>query len=330
MTAAHQEHDSPHEGPVKTPKQVILAVLFGFVVPIAVIVLLAIFVASGPQPAAGSNGLSKEAIAERLRPVGHVEVKDASDLASLKTGEQVFAAQCTACHTAGVAGAPKLGDAAAWAPRIGQGYEALLVSALKGKGAMGAQGGGDFSDLEIGRAVVYMANKGGAKFAEPQPPAAGRCRVGSRGACGRWRLGAGGGHARVDHGGSDHGGDRRRARCTRSRRRACRCACDSAAASAASATKSAAATAAPAAAGAAAVAPPLYAQICLGCHAAGIAGAPKVGDKAAWAPRVAQGMDTLYANAIKGKGAMPPRGGASTASDADIKAVVDYMVQASK
>jgi hypothetical protein len=52
------------------------------------------------------------------------------------------------------------------------GYEALLTSALKGKGAMGAQGGGDFSDLEIGRAVVYMANQGGAKFAEPAAPAA--------------------------------------------------------------------------------------------------------------------------------------------------------------
>ena len=76
------------------------------------------------------------------------------------------------CHTSGAAGAPKVGDAAAWAPRIKTGYDALLNSALKGKGAMGAQGGGDYSDLEIGRAVVYMANKGGAKFAEPAAPAA--------------------------------------------------------------------------------------------------------------------------------------------------------------
>ncbi len=64
------------------------------------------------------------------------------------------------------------GDEAAWAPRIKTGYEALLTSALKGKGAMGAQGGGDFSDFEVGRAVVYMANKGGAKFDEPKAPAA--------------------------------------------------------------------------------------------------------------------------------------------------------------
>ena len=174
MTEAHQEHDSPHEGPVKTPKQVILAVLFGFLIPVVVIILLASYVATGARPAAGSTGLGREAVAERIRPVGRVEVKDASDIASLKSGEQVFTAQCSACHAAGVAGAPKFGDAAAWAPRIGQGYQALLVSALKGKGAMGPQGGGDFSDLEIGRAVVYMANKGGASFPEPTLPAAGQ------------------------------------------------------------------------------------------------------------------------------------------------------------
>jgi cytochrome c5 len=98
-------------------------------------------------------------------------VKDASDLASLKSGDQVFVAQCGACHTAGVAGAPKVGDAAAWAPRLGQGYETLLTHALKGKGAMGPQGGGDFSDFEIGRAVVYMVNQSGGKLEEPKAPA---------------------------------------------------------------------------------------------------------------------------------------------------------------
>ena len=76
------------------------------------------------------------------------------------------------CHAAGVAGAPKLGDTAAWAPRIKTGYDALLTSALKGKGAMGAQGGGDFDDLEIGRSVVYMTNAAGGKFPIPDRPAA--------------------------------------------------------------------------------------------------------------------------------------------------------------
>jgi cytochrome c5 len=100
--------------------------------------------------------------------VGSVEVRDANR--ELKSGDDVYKAQCTACHSVGAAGAPKFADAAAWAPRIKTGYESLLNSALKGKGAMGAQGGGDFDDVEIGRAVVYMANAAGAKFAEPKKP----------------------------------------------------------------------------------------------------------------------------------------------------------------
>ncbi|MEO5843973.1 MAG: c-type cytochrome, partial [Caldimonas sp.] len=100
-------------------------------------------------------------------------------------------------------------------------------------------------------------------------------------------------------------------------------------ANSATATATAAAVAATAAPAAAAAPPALYGQICSACHAAGIAGAPKLGDKAAWAPRIALGVDTLTADAIKGKGAMPPKGG-SSASDAEIKAVVVYMVNASK
>jgi len=171
MSDSH-DHDSPHEGPIKTPKQLILAVVFSFLVPIFAIVLLVMYVTTDPRPAAGSDGLGAEAVARRIQPIGSIEVKDASDVAALKSGEQVFTAQCTACHTSGAAGAPKIGDEAAWAARIKTGYEALLGSALKGKGAMGAQGGGDFSDVEIGRAVVYIANKGGAKFDEPKAPAA--------------------------------------------------------------------------------------------------------------------------------------------------------------
>ncbi|RYF60651.1 MAG: cytochrome c5 family protein, partial [Comamonadaceae bacterium] len=73
----------------------------------------------------------------------------------------------------------------------------------------------------------------------------------------------------------------------------------------------------------------LYKQACMMCHAAGVANAPKLGDKAAWAPRLAQGMPTLVDHAIKGKGAMPPRGG-SSASDAEIQATVQYMVDTVK
>lgn len=171
MSSDSHDHDGPHEGPIKTPKQLVLAVVFAFVVPIFLIVLLVKYVATDNRGAAGSDGLGAEAVARRIQPIGSIQVKDASGSGALKTGEQVFTAQCSACHASGAAGAPKFGDTAAWAPRIATGYEALLTSALKGKGAMGAQGGGDFSDYEIGRAVVYMANKGGANFAEPKAPA---------------------------------------------------------------------------------------------------------------------------------------------------------------
>lgn len=171
MSASHDHHDDAHTGPIKTPKQLAWAVFLAFLVPVLVIILLANYVSTAAKPAAGTAALDGELVAARIAPVGRVEVKDANDAASLKTGEQVFQAQCAACHATGAAGAPKLGDAAAWGPRIKAGVEALVNSALKGKGNMGAQGGGDFSDFEIHRAVVYMANQGGAKFDEPKAPA---------------------------------------------------------------------------------------------------------------------------------------------------------------
>ena len=169
-TAPHD--DGPHEGPIKTPKQLIIAVVASFVVPIVAIILLVNYVDFAAKPSAGSDGLGAEAVARRLQPIGAVEIRDASAPRVLRTAEQVYTGQCAACHAVGAAGAPKLGDAAAWAPRIATGYEALLTSALKGKGAMAAQGGGEYSDYEIGRAVVYMANQAGGKLAEPPAPAA--------------------------------------------------------------------------------------------------------------------------------------------------------------
>jgi cytochrome c5 len=166
-----QPHAAPHEGPIKTPQQLIWTVVASFVVPIAIIVLLVNFVASGDKSGAGSEGMSEQAIAQRIQPVGQVALKDASGPAQLRSGEQVYTAQCSACHAVGAAGAPKFGDEAAWGPRIKTGFEALLNSALKGKGAMAAQGGGEFSDFEVGRAVVFMANKAGGKLDEPKAPA---------------------------------------------------------------------------------------------------------------------------------------------------------------
>jgi len=166
--AAREEN---HEGPIKTPKQLVVAVVASFVVPIVAIIMLANFVNFGDKTGAGSDGMSADAVGKRIQPVGSIEIKDVSNPGALKTGEQVFQAQCSACHVSGAAGAPKVGDEAAWGTRIKTGYDALLNSALKGKNAMTAQGGGDFNDVEIARAVVYMANKGGAKFDEPKAAA---------------------------------------------------------------------------------------------------------------------------------------------------------------
>ena len=73
-----------------------------------------------------------------------------------------------------------------------------------------------------------------------------------------------------------------------------------------------------------------YSAACFACHGTGAAGAPILGDKAAWAERIAAGEDALYTNAIKGKGGMPPKGGRADLSDDVIKSVVDYMVAESK
>jgi cytochrome c5 len=165
-------HDEPHEGPIKTRKQLIVTVIASFVVPIVGIVLLVNYVNFSDRTGAGSNGMSAEAVAERLQPVGRITLRDASGPVVVRTGEEVYKAACSACHAAGAAGAPKSGDAAAWAPRIATGFDALLQSALGGKGAMPKQGGGEFSDFEVGRAVVHMANQAGGKFEEPNAPAA--------------------------------------------------------------------------------------------------------------------------------------------------------------
>ena len=73
-----------------------------------------------------------------------------------------------------------------------------------------------------------------------------------------------------------------------------------------------------------------YNKACMACHASGVAGAPKTGDKAVWAPRIKLGKDKLYTTALKGKGAMPPKGGQAALSDADVKAAVDFMIAKSK
>jgi len=288
--------DHQHETPIKTPKQLIIVIVASFVIPIVLIVMLVSLVTGGKKVDVQGMALKPESIAERIKPVAAVNLKAADGPKVFLSGQEVYAQNCKACHESGAANAPKMGDTAAWAPRLKQGYDTLMNHSINGIRAMPARGGnGDLSDYEMARGIVYMTASAGGTFKEPTAPAAAAAPAAPAGA-----PAAG----------------------------AAATAAPAAAAQAAVVVASAApAAAAPAKAGDGKA---LYETACMACHAAGVANAPKLGDKAAWAPRMKSGMETLYTSVIKGKGAMPPKGTAMSASDAEIKASVDYMVSSVK
>lgn len=162
---------NPHKKHPNRSRGSLSSVMLTLVLPIAVVVALVAtaYVKTNPTEPKGRLDNSEQSVASRIQKVGTVAIREAAK--ALRSGEEVYNAQCSACHAAGTVGAPKFADAGAWGPRLGAGFEALVQSALKGKGAMGAQGGGEFNDLEISRAVAYMANAGGGKFAMPGPAA---------------------------------------------------------------------------------------------------------------------------------------------------------------
>ena len=178
---AEENHAEEHSSPIKTPKQLIIVVVLAFVVPIALIVMLTQLVTGGAHSGKDNPGLTDEAIAKRLKPVGEVVV-DASQskpapaapvavaaapapgapapAADAGKGKSVYDSACTVCHAAGVAGAPKAGDKTAWAPRVKTGMAALYTSSLKGKNAMPPKGGNlSLSDADVKAAVDYMVGQ---------------------------------------------------------------------------------------------------------------------------------------------------------------------------
>jgi cytochrome c5 len=110
-----------------------------------------------------------EAANKRIAPVARVEMSApaAGAAAGSRSGEQIYKAVCGACHEAGVAGAPKLGDSAAWAPRIKTGLDGMMKVAIAGKNGMPPRGASDANDAELARTIVYMANKSGGSLKEP-------------------------------------------------------------------------------------------------------------------------------------------------------------------
>ncbi len=359
---SEEVHIEEHSSPIKTPKKLIIVVALAFLVPIILIVMLSQLVTTGFDASKNNPALSDEAIARRLKPVGEVEVVDASAPKVDKTGKEVVDAVCGACHTSGALNAPKIGDKAAWGKLIAEGLPRITQDAIKGVRQMPARGGNpDLSDIEIERATVYMANQSGGKWIEPVSSTAkpaerggeqvvqaacaschqtgkdGAPKIGDRAA---WIPRATKGYDIVvrsaikGHGGMPARGgmadltdaELRNAVTYMFNMGAAEAKVPPAATPAVPATTAAAAPAKAEANKGKAV----YEANCTACHAAGIAGAPKAGDKAAWAPRLKAGMDAMYATTLKGKGAMPPKGGNPSLADADVKAAVDYLAGTAK
>jgi cytochrome c5 len=242
-----QEHDQ-HVSPIRNWKQLVLVVVLAFVVPIAIIVLLTQYVTNAPKGA----GESESAVASRIAPVGEVRLAVASGPRGQLSGEQVYNQVCKTCHEAGLAGAPKLGDKGAWAKIIAQGLVKTTENAVKGVRAMPPKGGNpDFANIEVERAVAFMANKSGASWKEAPPLATAK--------------------------GAERTGEQ------------------------------------------------VVQAACGKCHQTGEGGAPKVGDRAAWTPRVAKGLPAVTQAALKGHGGMPARAGMADLSDAEVKRAIEYM-----
>jgi cytochrome c5 len=168
-----------------------------------------------------------------------------------RSGAEVVAESCAACHLAGEQGAPRIGDATVWAPRVSQGLAALTSHALQGIRNMPAHGAdASLSDIEVVRAIIEMVNRSGGHWVEPihgATPAV--MRTGE-----------------------------------------------------------------------------MTAQThCAQCHRDGLEGAPRIGDRAAWIPRLSRGLDRLVQSAVHGHGGMPPRGGVAELSDAELRSAVLYM-----
>lgn len=168
-----------------------------------------------------------------------------------RSGAEVVEAVCVSCHTTGAEGAPKIGDAKAWAARASRGLAALTDSALKGIRNMPAHGGNPgVSDIEIERAVIQMVNQSGGRWIEP----------------------LGGATPAV----------------VRSSEQIVR-------------------------------------MHCAKCHQDGLEGAPRIGDRAAWIPRMKKGLDALVRSAVHGHGGMPARGGVADLSDTEVQGAAIYM-----
>ena len=257
--------------------KVFAGMIAGMVALTIVLIVLAYTVGgeAGSQKSDVQIGASDQETSARTTPVGSVAVGEITEVAVAPegpvSGESVYQASCVACHAAGVAGAPKYGDATAWEPRIAQGIEVLYDHSINGFNTMPAKGGNtSLSDDAVKAAVDYMIGQESSTQSSAT------------------QLGA------QSQETSESTGDT---------------------------TQDVAASPSNSAAG-----QDVYTASCAVCHAAGVAGAPKLGDVEMWQPRLAQGVEALYDHAINGFNTMPAKGGNVSLSDDDVRAAVDHML----
>ncbi|MGJ7462285.1 c-type cytochrome [Halomonas sp. MA07-2] len=268
--------------------------------------------------ATAQANVDRDAIAERLKPAGQLclQGEDCGTAASADAapaaangggidGGDIYNRVCMACHETGAAGAPVRSDEDAWAARIDQGWDTLLDHSINGFNAMPARGGNpNLSDDEVAAATAYLM--------EPVMDVP--------------ELG-GGDEAPVEEAPAEEAAaeeapaaDEAQAEAPAEEEATADEAADDAAAEASASDDE------PSHAGIDGEA--IYNQACMACHMTGAAGAPIKGDADAWGARLEQGMETLYDHSINGFNAMPAKGGNMSLSDDDVKAAVDFMVEA--
>lgn len=241
---------------------------------------------------------------ENIKPLASVElaVADAGPHVD-KSGEEVVNAVCSACHGAGLMDSPKLGDKGQWAPRIAQGYDTLVSHAINGIRSMPARGGnGALTDGEMANAVAYMANGAGANFTAPVAKPAETADVKAADP------------APVTVAEPTTKAVEKKAEVVAVVEKATAPAIIAEAVPATSKGKSG---------------QEVYKAVCSMCHGGGLMGAPKLGDKEQWAPRIAQGHDTLVTHAVKGIRMMPAKGGNADLTDSEVAEAVKYMANES-
>lgn len=293
---------------MKNPKKqaqgsALITLLGGILILIAVLFLLVKLATTKYEGDVAET--TEDATETRIMPVGRLVEGDGTEPGQ-RTGQQVFDKVCVQCHAADASTAfsPKITHNDQWAPRIAKGFDALLNSAINGfsgpeGGNMPAKGGAtDLTDEEVARALVYMANKSGANFSEPQAGGAATAAASDSAASGATADAGAAGEAPKAEGKAEAKAE----------------------------GKADAAPKADAAAGKA-----IFDKTCFACHGASsaIPNIPRITHKDEWAPRLKAGKDTVYKHAISGFNAMPARGGNPDLSDDEVKAAVEYMLKES-